>query len=183
MATWTDERVEHMRARWAEGASAGEIAREIGGVSRNAVIGKLHRLGIAGRGMALPQREHKPRIRTARDAVRRLKVRTVNPNGIYKLQPPPMPSEPLPEPVDFDRDRLASGESRILLDLGPHHCRWPVGSPDLVNERFCCAQQVPGLMYCEHHAIRSMREREAKPVSYVPRIHDANIKRRQLQIA
>lgn len=183
MTTWTDERVEIMRARWAEGKSAGEIARELGGVTRNAVIGKLHRLGIAGRGAVLPKREHKPRIRTARDAVRRLKVKTINPNGYIKLQPPPMLSEPLPEPADFDRERLDSGETRILLDLGPHHCRWPVGTPDLVNERFCCAEQVPGLMYCEHHAIRNMRLREAKPVSYVPRIHDANIKRRQPELA
>lgn len=150
MTTWTDERVQTMRARWAEGKSAGEIARELGGVSRNAVIGKLHRLGIAGRGMALPQREHKLRVRTARDAARRLKVKTINPNGIYKLQP--LPAEPMPEPSEFDDSRR--GQLVHLLDLEPHHCRFAIGYDDRLGHGFCGCTAVPGLPYCDHHAGR-----------------------------
>ena len=48
-ATWNDERVEQLKKLWAEGKSASQIAAEIGGISRNAVIGKVHRLGLAGR--------------------------------------------------------------------------------------------------------------------------------------
>ena len=47
--TWNDERVEQLKKLWAEGKSASQIAAEIGGVSRNAVIGKVHRLGLSGR--------------------------------------------------------------------------------------------------------------------------------------
>lgn len=50
--TWTDERVEQLRKLWTDGLSASQIATEIGGVSRNAVIGKVHRLGLSGRAKA-----------------------------------------------------------------------------------------------------------------------------------
>jgi len=47
--SWTDERVETLRRMWAEGQSASQIAKELGGVTRNAVIGKVHRLGLSNR--------------------------------------------------------------------------------------------------------------------------------------
>ncbi|RUW32744.1 GcrA cell cycle regulator, partial [Mesorhizobium sp. M1A.F.Ca.IN.020.06.1.1] len=47
---WTDERVELLRKLWSEGLSASQIAAQLGGVSRNAVIGKVHRLKLSGRG-------------------------------------------------------------------------------------------------------------------------------------
>jgi GcrA cell cycle regulator len=47
--TWTDERVETLKTMWTEGKSASQIARELGGVTRNAVIGKVHRLGLSNR--------------------------------------------------------------------------------------------------------------------------------------
>lgn len=50
--SWTDERVETLKRMWAEGQSASQIAKEIGGVTRNAVIGKVHRLGLSNRGAA-----------------------------------------------------------------------------------------------------------------------------------
>ncbi len=49
---WTDERVELLRKLWSEGLSASQIAAQLGGVSRNAVIGKVHRLKLSGRGRA-----------------------------------------------------------------------------------------------------------------------------------
>ncbi|HSF64779.1 MAG TPA: GcrA family cell cycle regulator, partial [Paracoccaceae bacterium] len=47
--SWTDERVETLKKMWAEGQSASQIAKELGGVTRNAVIGKVHRLGLSNR--------------------------------------------------------------------------------------------------------------------------------------
>ena len=47
--SWTDERVETLKRMWAEGQSASQIAKELGGVTRNAVIGKVHRLGLSNR--------------------------------------------------------------------------------------------------------------------------------------
>ena len=47
--SWTDERVEMLKKLWADGLSASQIAAELGGITRNAVIGKVHRLGLSGR--------------------------------------------------------------------------------------------------------------------------------------
>jgi len=52
MQTWTDERVEQLKKLWADGLSASQIAGELGGITRNAVIGKVHRLGLSGRAKA-----------------------------------------------------------------------------------------------------------------------------------
>src|SRR3954466_12453637 len=56
---WSEDRVEQLKTLWTEGLSASQIARALGGVTRNAVIGKVHRLGLAGR--AGPSRSERPR--------------------------------------------------------------------------------------------------------------------------
>ncbi len=67
--TWTDERVETLRTMWAEGKSASQIAKELGGITRNAVIGKVHRLGLSNRAGATDQAEEAdPASTTARVA-------------------------------------------------------------------------------------------------------------------
>ena len=58
--SWTDERVEHLKRMWGEGQSASQIAKELGGVTRNAVIGKVHRLGLSNRSGAAPAPEAAP---------------------------------------------------------------------------------------------------------------------------
>src|SRR5499426_1834676 len=61
IASWTDERVELLRKLWSDGLSASQIAAQLGGVSRNAVIGKVHRLKLSARGRATaaPARQKK----------------------------------------------------------------------------------------------------------------------------
>src|SRR5437667_2692972 len=74
--SWTDERVEMLKKLWADGLSASQIAAELGGITRNAVIGKVHRLGLSGRAKSTPSaapRARKPRaqmLRVARPAMR-----------------------------------------------------------------------------------------------------------------
>ena len=63
---WSDDRVEQLKTLWTEGLSASQIARALGGVTRNAVIGKVHRLGLAGR--ASPSRSERPRLPVAHKA-------------------------------------------------------------------------------------------------------------------
>ena len=58
--SWTDERVETLKKMWGEGQSASQIAKELGGVTRNAVIGKVHRLGLSNRGAAAAPAAAKP---------------------------------------------------------------------------------------------------------------------------
>ena len=64
--SWTDERVELLKKLWADGLSASQIAGELGGITRNAVIGKVHRLGLSGR--AKSPSSSAPRPRKARSA-------------------------------------------------------------------------------------------------------------------
>src|SRR5690348_2830003 len=74
---WTDERVEQLKKLWADGLSASQIAAELGGITRNAVIGKVHRLGLSGRTKAPSSNAPRPRkprashmLRVARPAIR-----------------------------------------------------------------------------------------------------------------
>src|SRR5207342_1846126 len=75
--SWTDERVEMLKKLWADGLSASQIAAELGGITRNAVIGKVHRLGLSGRAKSpssAAPRPRKPRaphmLRVTRPAIR-----------------------------------------------------------------------------------------------------------------
>src|SRR3569623_2608293 len=66
--SWTDERIERLKAMWADGATASQIADELGGVSRNAVIGKAHRLGLEQRPSPVKPGEEKPHAATPASA-------------------------------------------------------------------------------------------------------------------
>src|SRR4026209_1467277 len=59
--SWTDERVELLKKLWADGLSASQIAAELGGITRNAVIGKVHRLGLSGRAKSPSSSVPRPR--------------------------------------------------------------------------------------------------------------------------
>ncbi|KHQ54963.1 MULTISPECIES: GcrA family cell cycle regulator [Mameliella] len=88
--SWTDERVELLKKMWSEGQSASQIAKELGGVTRNAVIGKVHRLGLSNRAGAAPAAaaEAKPEPKAQPAAAK------------AKPQPKPAPAnkpEPAPE--------------------------------------------------------------------------------------
>ena len=75
--TWTDERVELLKKLWADGLSASQIAAELGGITRNAVIGKVHRLGLSGRATTSRMKSHRPRAR-AQSTRRLMKPRFAN---------------------------------------------------------------------------------------------------------
>ena len=63
--SWTDERVEILTKMWAEGNSASQIAKELGGVTRNAVIGKVHRLGLSNRATTSTANKSEPKVKSA----------------------------------------------------------------------------------------------------------------------
>src|SRR5271157_1449634 len=72
MMSWTDERVEQLRQQWLEGKSASQIATLLGhGLTRNAVIGKVHRLGLAGRAKSPTSTAPRPRVPSSQPAVHR----------------------------------------------------------------------------------------------------------------
>jgi GcrA cell cycle regulator len=140
---WTEPRVERLTTLWRSGLSAAQIARTLGGVTRNAVIGKLHRLGLAGR--ATPQ---SPRpIRAARAPVRptRARQRSQRPLPIRVHEA----NAPLQEVVD-------SVGALDLATLSAHACRWPIGDPRATGFGFCGDRANAG-PYCEAHRRRAYR--------------------------
>src|SRR5215471_3803714 len=99
---WTDERVEQLEALWTEGLSASQIARVLGGVTRNAVIVKVHRLGLAGR--AGPARAERPR--------------NVSHNSVVRLAAP----ERLP--IERAPGGIEEGRRPYLRALSRRLCGW-----------------------------------------------------------
>ncbi len=135
---WTDERVDLLKRLWAEGLSASQIAQKLGGVTRNAVIGKVHRLGLSGR--ATPSR---PARRTVKPAAARPQRSAPPAAAARPAAPPPAPVEPAP---------LPNGEFATVLTLGSHICKWPIGDPDDPEFRFCGRHASAASPYCEAHA-------------------------------
>ena len=153
--SWTDERVEQLRRLWDEGLSASQIASQLGGVSRNAVIGKVHRLGLAGRAKAngAGQVNGRKKVDGATEAeVVLAKEQTVpEPPAVISHRPAPefplAPLRPAPEPVG-----LAVSERVTIMDLRESMCRWPMGDPTSPDFRFCGGRAITGLPYCTQHA-------------------------------
>lgn len=146
--SWTDERVELLRKLWSDGLSASQIAGELGAVTRNAVIGKVHRLGLSGRakstGAGVPRprksRSGLPMLRIGRNALRGNTALA----HAYELD-----TEPEPEPID---NVIPIAQRRTLLELNEQTCRWPVGDPGNGDFFFCGGNSVNGLPYCAYHA-------------------------------
>ncbi|NBJ12886.1 GcrA family cell cycle regulator [Microvirga arsenatis] len=155
-ATWTDERVELLKKLWTDGLSASQIAAELGNVTRNAVIGKVHRLGLSGRA-----KDAKP----AAAAAARPRKATRAPSAPAPLPPQPHPGNvviaPVPlqpvtkEPEVFVAEEdvaIPMSERVTIMDLRESMCRWPMGDPTKPEFRFCGARSITGLPYCTHHA-------------------------------
>lgn len=103
--SWTDERVETLKRMWAEGQSASQIAKELGGVTRNAVIGKVHRLGLSNRveGDDQPAASVAPEPQPAAESVAApapAEVPRVEPEPEPEAEPDEAPApQPAPQPV------------------------------------------------------------------------------------
>jgi GcrA cell cycle regulator len=154
---WTDERVEQLKKLWAEGLSASQIAGRLGGVTRNAVIGKVHRLGLSGRATTSRMKSHRARPRTvaANPAKRAVKSRfgTVGNPALRALYSPEAEAY-VPPAEEID---IPISERKTLQMLTESSCRWPIGDPQTSDFHFCNHQKVPGLPYCEHHARRAFQ--------------------------
>lgn len=150
---WTEERVELLKKLWADGLSASQIAGRMGGVTRNAVIGKVHRLGLSGRAKtsAAPA-QPRPR-KAARTPSHPLTHRPAAPgNAVPAFLPEPR-SEPRHEPdIALDEDVVIPMSERVtIMELRDSMCRWPMGDPTTPEFRFCGAKAATSLPYCTHH--------------------------------
>jgi len=147
--TWTDERVEQLKKLWSDGLSASQIAAELGGITRNAVIGKVHRLGLSGRTKApsaAAPRQRKPRanhmLRVQRPVVRGNTA--LAQSFAYDYEP-----EAEEAPVE---NVIPMGQRRTLLELNEQTCRWPIGDPATQDFYFCGGHAMTGMPYCAYHS-------------------------------
>jgi GcrA cell cycle regulator len=142
--TWTAERVDQLRNYICAGLSCSQIAAEIG-VTRNAIIGKIHRLGLApGRGSAAPARRRALPAPPGRITQRRA-LRAVRAQAMAFAA-----AAPEDAPVD-------SAQRCSLLDLAQGQCRWPISDPGKADFAFCGNEAIEGLSYCAGHARMAYR--------------------------
>lgn len=132
--TWTDARVALLRRMWADGCSASRIAEALGGTSRNAVCGKVDRLGLGRSGKPRPRRHPPKRARIA-------KLRKPARRRARRL----LPGRRTEELV------IPAAQRCSLIELRDDTCRWPIGDVGEPGFFFCGGQPVAGFPYCAHH--------------------------------
>jgi GcrA cell cycle regulator len=145
--SWTDERVELLKKLWSDGLSASQIAAELGGITRNAVIGKVHRLGLSGR--AKSASSGAPRQRKPRSSSQLLRIGRPAIRGNTALAHAYEVEEAEPE---LTENIIPIGQRRTILELTEQTCRWPVGDPGSGDFFFCGGNTVSGLPYCAYHS-------------------------------
>lgn len=138
--SWNDERVEALKKLWADGLSASQIAGRLGGVTRNAVIGKVHRLGLAGRATTSRMKSHRPRVRS--QAARRLmKARPQVAAGNQAFRNLYLgDSEPYVPPAE--EIVIPMHERKYIQTLTETCCRWPIGDPQQPDFHFCGKSKI-----------------------------------------
>ena len=159
--SWTEDRVELLKKLWTEGLSASQIAGRLGsGVTRNAVIGKVHRLNLSGRAQQpratqprAPRKQREPSLAGARPAGMPSMPTAGNTAMKPMLRADVQPRQAaLPEPQPVRLIDLAKGGRVTILHLSDKTCKWPIGDPG--SEEFCFCGHGPRASspYCEYHA-------------------------------
>jgi len=154
--SWTNERVELLKKLWGEGLSASQIAGELGGVTRNAVIGKVHRLGLSGRAKTTSTASKPRRARPAAPSGGAVPKKPVSqPQSIgatalkADISPAPMvEAKPEVEPI---AELVPISQRATILTLTDRTCKWPIGDPATDDFYFCGRQSDAGVPYCAHH--------------------------------
>jgi GcrA cell cycle regulator len=155
--SWTDERVELLRQLWLDGRSASQISAELGmGVTRNAVIGKVHRLGLSGRAKSASPSVPRVRQRPAQTPRSPMAGRSSGGGGGHAVRGNTALAFSLDAAIDaqpmFHEDVVVPMSLRVeIMELREAMCRWPLGDPTTPEFRYCGIQSVGTKPYCAHH--------------------------------
>lgn len=183
--SWTDERVDVLKTMWGEGKSASQIAKELGGVTRNAVIGKVHRLGLSNRASAAAKPATKEKPAAAREPAeakapppKAKEPEIITSPLISKNAPIPLrrpiikagqPLPPQPSANEISAEALAtvkevekSARRLQLMELTERTCKWPVGDPATEEFWFCGHPAQQGKPYCEAHVAVAFQPMSAR---------------------
>lgn len=167
--SWTDDKVSLLREYWGQELSANQIAQRIGGVTRNAVIGKAHRLGLDGRPSPIKTgtQTSTPRARSASVA-----KRSLTPQVRLKVQPrrkappaPPINKATVQRGGDGDASAAASiatAALRYVVRAGGPACKWPIGDPGDEDFHFCGVSAADGRPYCPQHCAIAYVRRDSR---------------------
>ena len=143
--SWTDEKVAKLKELWGKGNTASQIAEIIGGISRNAVIGKAHRLNLSAK----------------------IKTRSANNNKNYEVKLDN-------KNVKLGRGRGNKFKSLIiekdfepenpkqLEELDENSCKWPIGHPDEKSFYFCGRSSLKDFSYCKLHLLYAYQPKGKK---------------------
>ena len=174
---WTDEMVEQLKKMWQEGLTTGEIGKRLN-VSKNSIVGKVHRLGLSGRPSPIKKKEdnepQKATVEKKQEKVAEKKPTSAPASTKTATTPEPAPT-PAPKPaqekaikekkeeVELPEEELRAplakqervfkpGHLFSLTDLDNHTCRWPIGDPKDENFHFCGKKVRIGQTYCDEHS-------------------------------
>ena len=140
--SWTPEKVEKLKELWGKGSTANEIAQILGGVTRNAVIGKAHRLNLSGKIQTKKSSSlttNNNESKTSRRTLRRGKFKSLI---IEK---------------DFEPEN-----PKQLEELDENSCKWPIGHPNEDNFYFCGRTSLKDFSYCRLHILYAFQQKNSK---------------------
>lgn len=168
--SWTDDRVETLKTMWGEGKSASQIAKELGGVTRNAVIGKVHRLGLSNRATPAkttkekpaPKEAAKPKVAPKHEKEKSAAAKILESPVSLPIRRPIItagqPLPPQPSNSEISQEALATvaevekkAKKLNLMQLTEKTCKWPIGDPATDEFWFCGLNVQTGKPYCEAH--------------------------------
>lgn len=169
---WTEDRIAMLKAGWEGGMTASQIAEQLGeGVTRNAVIGKAHRLGLEARPSPVKPGEEEDTTAAAIPAP----AATVAAPTATPAPAIPAPAPSVARPVVAKKPaRGGKSAKTTLLDLNEKICKWPIGHPGEPDFHFCGKPSQAGFPYCTEHCLVAYqaqlprRDRDRRPPPQMP---------------
>ena len=143
--SWTEEKVAKLKELWGKGSTASQIAEIIGGISRNAVIGKAHRLNLSAK------------IKTRNYSEAPKSLQTNDQDGVFKKRGRRNKFKSLIIESDFEPEN-----PKQLEELDENVCKWPIGHPNEASFYFCGRKSLKDFSYCKLHLLYAFQPKGKK---------------------
>ena len=143
--SWTSEKVEKLKELWSKGFTASQIAEKLGDTTRNAVIGKAHRLNLEAR--APSKQTNTPRSKENKSVVKR--------------SPAPMSRKAKFQSILLDKN-FEPENPKTLEELTELTCKWPIGHPNEEKFYFCGRKPEGDFPYCKLHVLYAFQPKNQK---------------------